>query len=327
MKRYGLLLPHFGPTADRDRLLTNAERAEALGFDSLWVRDHLVYQPHGHEDADITFVESFTTLSAVAARTERITLGFAVLTLFRNPIQTAVLLGSLDFLSGGGRLEIGWGLGGWREQLRLVGLQDAKRGRLLAEQVEVVRELLTGARVDHHGEYASFEGVKISPVPSGPIPIYIAGSGPMAPARAGRYGDGWFPGRIPVWRLEQLMPTLRDKSAEHGRPTPPVTIATFVSPADTIEEGAAHLDIESFTEETARRQGPPPSGSYSSIEDLGGAMIAGPPEEIIRHVRAYQAAGVEQFVFDLRARFEDFEDLLELLGSEVLPVLRAGDTA
>ena len=74
--RFGLLLPHFGEEADRDRLLLGARRAEELGFDSLWVRDHLLYEPHGEmERPNRTFYEALTTLTVVGAVTTRIGLG------------------------------------------------------------------------------------------------------------------------------------------------------------------------------------------------------------------------------------------------------------
>ena len=73
--RAGLVLPHFGPHAGANRLLDGARRAEALGFDSVWVRDHLVPRPQSFEPENATFYEAFTVLAAVGAVTERITLG------------------------------------------------------------------------------------------------------------------------------------------------------------------------------------------------------------------------------------------------------------
>ena len=78
--KFGLLLPHFGHYADKDRILDGARRAEELGFDSVWVRDHLLFEPHGEfESADRDFYEPLTALTAVGAVTERITLGTATL--------------------------------------------------------------------------------------------------------------------------------------------------------------------------------------------------------------------------------------------------------
>ena len=77
--KYGLLLPHFGEEADRDKLLEGSRRAEELGFDSVWVRDHLVFEPHGEmEKPNRTFFDALTTLTAIGAVTERIELGHRI---------------------------------------------------------------------------------------------------------------------------------------------------------------------------------------------------------------------------------------------------------
>ncbi len=73
--RFGLLIPHFGVEADQDLLIKGAQLADRLGFDSLWVRDHLVFHPHGMEGTDRTFIEPFVALTYLAAATEKIGLG------------------------------------------------------------------------------------------------------------------------------------------------------------------------------------------------------------------------------------------------------------
>src|SRR5207249_4399226 len=80
MTRFGLLVPHFGLEADQDLLVDGARLAESLGFDSLWVRGHLVFHPHGMEGTDRTFVEPFITLTYLAGVTDKIGLGAATLT-------------------------------------------------------------------------------------------------------------------------------------------------------------------------------------------------------------------------------------------------------
>ena len=74
---YGLLLPHFGAECDKDKFLDGSKKAEALGFDSVWVRDHLVFHPHGMEGTNNTFVDPFVVLSAISAVTSKVKLGFA----------------------------------------------------------------------------------------------------------------------------------------------------------------------------------------------------------------------------------------------------------
>src|ERR1700678_2618393 len=94
--KFGLLLPHFGKHASRKSLLDGARHAEAFGFDSVWVRDHLVFEPHGEmEDPNRSFYDALTTLTAIGAVTERITLGTGSLIPFRHPLVTALMAGTL----------------------------------------------------------------------------------------------------------------------------------------------------------------------------------------------------------------------------------------
>lgn len=84
--KFGLLLPHFGEHASREQLVGRAKTIEEMGFDSVWVRDHLVFSPHGMESDDPTFFEPLLTLAAVGAVTERIRLGTAVLIIRAGPV-------------------------------------------------------------------------------------------------------------------------------------------------------------------------------------------------------------------------------------------------
>ena len=87
--KFGLLLPHFGSQGSFSRLMEGVVEAEELGYDSVWVRDHLVYWPHDYEDADRTWFDPYVVLSAAAARTTRLALGGATLIPHRHPIHDA----------------------------------------------------------------------------------------------------------------------------------------------------------------------------------------------------------------------------------------------
>ena len=90
--KFGLLLPHFGEYADKDKLLDGSKLAEDFGFDSVWVRDHLVFEPHGEmEKPNRTFYDALTTLTAIGAVTERIELGTGSLIPFRHPLEVALI--------------------------------------------------------------------------------------------------------------------------------------------------------------------------------------------------------------------------------------------
>ncbi len=89
-----------------------------------------------------------------------------------------------------------------------------------------------------------------------------------------------------------------------------------------MEEGATRLNLPQLCACMVKQFLPSPSGVFETVDDLDGAAIAGPPGVIIEQIEKFHEAGVEHFVFDLRTRFGEFEELVEMIGAEVLPVLR-----
>src|SRR4051794_29698507 len=136
--QYGLLLPHFGPSCTRDKILNGAQRAEALGFDSVFVRDHLVFHPHGMEGTDNTFIDPFVVLSAIGAITSKIQLGFGSLIPHRHPLLLALMINSLEFMAGQ-RLILSLGIGNFQVEFDALGMTDWPRDEVAKEQVEILR--------------------------------------------------------------------------------------------------------------------------------------------------------------------------------------------
>lgn len=170
-RSYGVVLPHFGPHASADLLVRSTKRIEELGFDAVWVRDHLVYEPRAYDDPDITHVEPFVVLSALAAVTKKLVLGTATLIPHRHPIYAALLLGSLEQFAGAGRVIGGWGLGGHDVNFESIGMGGLDRRKLLREQIEVIRRLWTGEKVDFAGEFYRFRNAAATARSSAPSPI------------------------------------------------------------------------------------------------------------------------------------------------------------
>src|SRR5205809_4993671 len=143
---WGLAIKNFvGPTETPDvsAILRYAERAEALGFESLWAWDHVLL---GVEPS-FPIIDSITTLGAVAARTNKIKLGTGVLVLpLRNPVVAAKALGSLDVISGG-RLILGVAAGWYAREFDAVGVPFKQRGRLFERNLEILTRLWTEDRV------------------------------------------------------------------------------------------------------------------------------------------------------------------------------------
>lgn len=326
--QYGLLLPHFGSHATRSAAIDGARRAEHYGFDSVWVRDHLVYHPHAHEDPDRTHIDPLVTLAAVAGVTERLVLGMGTLIPHRHPIHTALLLGSLDRLAGPNRVIAAFGIGAFGHEFDAIGVGDWDRRELIKEQILIIRRLLTGEEIEsHQGSFYNFTRVAIQPVPAvgRGVPLWYGGASPAAVRRAAEYGDGWLASRTPRRDLRKRVARMSRFLEEKSRPPLPVGVIPYVSPAPTVEEGAKAFNLPALYSDSARMYEVPQSGAFASLGDLDGAAIAGPADIIVEHVRAYQEAGVSHFVFDLRARFEDWFECLEMLGTEVLPLLRRGD--
>jgi len=322
--KYGLLVPHFGEEADRGKLLEGARRAEALGFDSLWVRDHLLYMPHGEmERPDRTFYEALTTLTVLGAATTRIGLGTAALIPFRHPLVLAQTVTSMTHLIGP-RLVLGLGVGAYDHEFEAVGLGGADRLGLLRGTVQTLRRVMTENEVTYEDEHVRFERVTIEPKPlGGPIPLWHCGNTPRSARVAVELFDGWMPGRIGMRTLERRVRTIEELSAEAGRARPALGVMPPTSVGHAREEALAHVNVPGLLAwaNKARFAVRPPSGRYETIADLEGQLVAGTPDDVVAECRKFEALGLDQLVFDLRFRFDRWIEQVERLGTDVLPKL------
>lgn len=320
---YGLLLPHFGAHATRGAILEGSRRAEGYGFDVLWARDHVVFRPHHHEGDDPTFLDPFVTLSAAASVTECIGLATGALIPHRHPILTALMLSSLDRLAGPGRVIVGFGLGSFEHEFEIVGMGGWDRREVHREQVEIMRRLWAGHPVDHAGKYYTFHDAEIHPSPhGGDLPIWYSGTSLASVRRAVEYCEGWIPGRMPRHMFRSRVERLRDKAAEAGKPVPIPGVIPYTSPGASLAEATSRFDLAGLVEEASKRYRSPSGGEVETLSDLDGAIIAGSPEDVAAEVRAYEDAGCQHFVFDLRLQFDRWLDALDMIGEGVLPLLR-----
>jgi probable F420-dependent oxidoreductase len=188
---------------DPTHLTEIARTAEASGFGGIVVSDHLVYPgeletpyPYTHDgrprwQADTPWPDPFVAVGAMAAVTTRLRFVCSVFVLpLRHPILAAKSISTAAVLSGN-RLVLGLGAGWMREEFDLLGQPFAGRGRRLEEQIDVLRTLLRGGMVEHHGEHYDFGLLQMSPVPSRPVPIYGGGLSDAALRRAATLCDGW----------------------------------------------------------------------------------------------------------------------------------------
>ena len=154
-----------------------ARRAEAVGFDSVWVGDHLLYRDERGERAPW---EAWTTLAGIAAVTERVTLGPLVACLgFHPPAVLAKMAATVDEISGG-RFVLGVGSGWNRTEFDAFGLPFDRKVSRFAEAFAIVRGLVAGERVTLAGEFWSADDAVLLPPPARPVPLMAGVSGPRA---------------------------------------------------------------------------------------------------------------------------------------------------
>lgn len=317
--QFGVLLPHFGKEASPSRIVDGSRMCEELGFDSLWVRDHLLWQPHGMERAGLRFVEPFVTLSAAAAVTKKIILGIAVLVPVRWPLKVCQDLASLSYLAGG-RVIAGMGLGFNPAELATVGMRIEDRIDILRETVEIARRIWTEDSVTYKGKVFSFEDVTLEPKPTVPIPIFCGGSTRAAIRRAAEFCDGWIPGRVPLATFDDRVKYMRQLSDRK------ITLGNI--PITRIDmdrnKARASINVAALAEssEGASHWIKPPSGKFQTIEDLEGLLIVGNPDDCAAEIEKFRAREVEHLVFDLRLQYDGFEESLELIARELLPRFR-----
>jgi probable F420-dependent oxidoreductase len=208
-----------------------AEAAEAGGFESLWTVEHVVV-PSGYESRypydksgkmaggaeDFDLPDPLIWLAYAAARTSRIKLATGILILpQRNPLVVAKELASLDAMSGG-RLLLGIGVGWLAEEFAALGIPFHDRGARTDDTIEILRKAWTGEKVSHSSPFAVFTDCISRPRPAnGTVPIIVGGHSEAAARRAGRIGDGFFPGNGPIDELRPVIDNMRRAAEAAGR--------------------------------------------------------------------------------------------------------------
>jgi alkanesulfonate monooxygenase SsuD/methylene tetrahydromethanopterin reductase-like flavin-dependent oxidoreductase (luciferase family) len=323
--KFGLLLPHFGEEASKEKLLAGSQRAEELGFDSVWVRDHLVFEPHGEmEKPNRTFYDALTTLTAIGAVTSRIELGTGSLIPFRHPLVTALMAGTITQLVGP-RLILGFGAGTFDHEFDAIQWGGRDRVEMVRSNAEILKRVFTENDVTYSDDQFSFENVTIEPKPAGGrVPFWYCGATPRSARLAVEFCDGWMPGRISLRTLAKRVETMRGLAEETGRPMPTVAVIPPTSVEETREEALQHVNIPGLLAwaNKAKFAVKPPSGRFETVDDLEGQLIVGNPDQVAAEVEKFRALGVEHLVFDFRFKFDRWFEQIELLGTQVLPKLR-----
>ncbi|MBM4204983.1 MAG: TIGR03619 family F420-dependent LLM class oxidoreductase [Gammaproteobacteria bacterium] len=215
--KIGVTVRNMGPQSRRDTLRACAEQAEALGFESLWITDHIAIPPDDAEGSGGRYTDPLTTLAWLGGVTRTIRLGVGALILpYRPTLPTAKAIATAHELTGE-RLLIGVGLGWMDAEFRALGVERRQRGAVADQQLDFLTRCFSEPVVELNGQPFIFD-----PRPSQP-PIYVGGRAPHALRRALRFNLGWLPMARDAASLRGDLALFNQLAAENGRPPGPVT--------------------------------------------------------------------------------------------------------
>ena len=316
--KIGVLLNNFGGFPETGRsaraCIDLARHAERLGFDSVWVTDHVVLPrtiratyPHSREGFPYTWEqdihEPIVLMAALAEATERVEIGVSVLVIpYRHPLLTAKMLATVDQLSGG-RIVLGAGVGWLRDEFEALGIDPEHfehRGAVTVESLRIMQAAWTAEEtVDFEGRYFRFSQVGARPRPARQprIPVWIGGAGERALRRSIEHGEGYLAIAASPEQLRRDHARLRILAEAAGRDPDSLSVALI----DGIVVGAGQPRVP-------------------------GASMQGSSEAILVGLQAFAAAGLDHLVAGIsRAGDRSYEatlDALEQVARDVLPAAR-----
>jgi probable F420-dependent oxidoreductase len=304
--RIGLALPHYdfsfpdGRPVSWERLQESAQRAEALGFDSVWISDHffLDLARYGGSEVLAGTPEAFTVLAALATVTKRVRLGTLVACApLRHPAHIAKMATAIDLLSGG-RFDLGVGAGWYEREFRAFGYEYGSIGErfsLLEDSVEAVGALLGGGPVDLHRPHVNLAGAYNHPRPvqDGGPPLWVGGKGgPRLLQLVVRHAAGW----NTVWRW--ALPDYRDRAhaldrASEAGGRDPETVRRSIGLYTLVGEdehdlAARYESLQAWT--------PGRALDGESLQDYARTSLTGTTGQCLERLEEFGGLGVEEFV-------------------------------
>ena len=304
MAQYSFRLPnadYLGFPATTEAIVNTACKAEELGFDALFVNDHVIVDDSPRSEPWRNVYDPLMVLSYVAARTSKILLGTSVLIMpYRNPIVTAKMIATLDQMSGG-RAIAGVGAGWSEAEYDALGVPFHERGARTNEYLRLWKACWEPGPTTFHGRFFSFDAMHVNPKPlrQPHPPIWIGGSGKPSLRRAARYADVWQPTPTALPELISNQACLHDFAAEIGK-EPPHTRMSF------------RVNFSNITG-SSNSEGNRPTGQ-------------GTPEQVASDMKRYrQEAGLEEFQinFNGSGSLQQLLDSMDVLVEEVIPKVDA----
>lgn len=228
--KIGCFIPQLGPAASPESMVSAAQNAEKLGYDSVWVTERLLYPVNprtpyaGSADGSLPEVykiayDPLEALLWVAANTKKIGLGTSVLDIpFYNPITLARRVSAIDQFSGG-RLTLGMGQGWSADEYEATDADASKRGARADEFLQVLKAIWTKNPVGFSGKYFNLADSYIEPKPKqkGGPPVLLAAFSPAALKRVAMYADGWHPVALPFGAIQSMWASVQTMAKEAGR--------------------------------------------------------------------------------------------------------------
>jgi len=298
--KIGVTIPNNWGIEDPQQVLEFGPLAESLGYDSVWVMDHLFNTGYIRERLDDKpYYHPMSTLSYLAATTSKVTLGTSVLVLpYHNPVELAKYAATLDQISGG-RVTLGVGVGAMTEEFEALGISMRQRGSLTNECMDIMKELWSNQLPRFQSKRWDFSDLYFSPKPVQPtIPLWVGGSSPGAIKRTALRGDGWHPTGVSPEGYSLGKQEITDIAATAGRDPSKMT-------------WSARVEVEVH--------GRPSSDRAASRTTMPGHD----PAMMVSSIKAYQDVGVDHMVLALNSGdVPALKRLMETIASEVLPEFR-----
>lgn len=294
--RVGVVLPTYRRLANAGNIKRAAQVGESLGFDSVWVTDHVVVPAANVDTFGATFFEAVTTMAYIAGITSRVLIGAAILIVpYRHPLLLAKMLATADELSGG-RMIAGVGLGWLEAESKLMGVPHRERARIADEDLAIMRACWNGET----------DGFLFAPRPHANrhLPVLVGGASKAALRRAVRLGDGWIGDTLTFEELEASVAELARQAADAGRRREDITVAMRTG-----------LQVAGDTSEVT--ESPSESGwKTGELAIAGRSPFRGLRSEVVADFRRAAELGVDHLIFEFPvSRGEESMDLFETLAS------------
>jgi probable F420-dependent oxidoreductase len=294
---FGVWIPNCRHLALPDVIRGTAVRAEQLGYDSVWVSDHVVVPNANIPNFGETVFDPLVTLGVIAGATRRVRLGTTVLIVpYRNAVVTAKMVSSLDALSGG-RVVLGIGAGWVAAESAVLGVPFAERGAMTDEHLAAMQELWTSRQPSFAGKYTQFSGLTFEPKPvqKPHPPIWVGGHSRAALRRTAQLGAAWHPINRPPEELRTGRAELRRLCEVRGRTVPPAL--TLRNDVRVVRPG------ESVPRSTH-----------------AGRVLAGEPAALVDQIAELVDCGVEHLVCEfLSADGRELDEQMTVFAERVRP--------